>query len=236
MVEGDFETVVSHDLKEAEAYLDGVQSAFEAPSRRVIRDGRPAETILAVAEEQEASLIAMSTHGRTGLSRWLFGSVAEEVLRSAPVPLLLTRSFPRPGADAIPRRILVPIDSGELSLLGVDPAIELATTFAAHVVLLHVMPDHPPYGEPVYPVREAFDRFRTAGLTVEPVLRRGDAAAEILSVARDQKVELIAMATHGRTGVSRFVEGSVAEKVTRGSDVPLLLVRVPSRAAEAKAG
>ena len=236
MVEGDYAAVASFDRREAEAYLDRIQSAFELPSRRRVREGRAAETILATAEDEGATLIAMSTHGRTGASRWLFGSVAEEVLRSAPVPLLLTRSFPAAGAEAVPRRILVPIEPGDVSLGVIGPAIDLATVFGAHVVLLHVMPDGPAYGDPVNPVREAFERFRTVGLTVEPVLRRGDAAAEILSVARDQRVELIAMATHGRTGVSRLVKGSVAEKVTRGADIPLLLVRVPFREPAARAG
>ncbi len=237
MVEGDLGRVAALDRKEAEEYLERMRSAIRAPARWVVREGRPAETILSTAEEARATLIAMSTHGRTGASRWLFGSVAEEVLRSAPVPLLLTRSFPAAGAGPIPKRILVPIEPGDVSLKVLDPAIELATVFGAHIVLLHVMPDGPAYGDPVNQVREAFERFRTAGLTVEPVLRRGDAAEEILSVARDQKVELIAMATHGRTGVSRLVAGSVAEKVTRGSQAPILLVRVPGRgAAEAQAG
>lgn len=234
MVEGDFARVAELDHKEAEAYLDVVQNALDAQGARTrvrIREGPAPAAILTVAEEEQASMIAMSTHGRTGAARWLFGSVAEEVLRSAPVPLLLARSFPAGGREALPRRMLVPVDPGDVSLEVIGPAVELATVFGAHALLLHVMPEGPAFGTPVVQMTEAFERFRTAGVTVEPILRRGDPAAEILSVARDQKADLVAMATHGRAGVSRMMFGSVAEKVLRKAEVPLLLVRGPRSAA-----
>jgi nucleotide-binding universal stress UspA family protein len=230
MVEGDFGRVAELDRKEAEAYLETVQNGLDAQGVRTrvrIREGPAPAVILTTAEEERATMIAMATHGRTGAARWLFGSVAEEVLRSAPVPLLLARSFPAAGRGELPKRILVPLDPGELSLEAVGPAAELAGVFGAHVVLLHVMPEGPAFGAPVVQITEAFERFRTAGLTVEPVLRRGDPAAEILSVVHDQKADLVAMATHGRAGVARMMFGSVAEKVLRKAEVPLLLVRGP---------
>lgn len=234
MVEGDITRITEMDRKEAESYLDVVLSALDARgtrARALIRGGSPAATILASAEEENATLIAMSTHGRTGAARWLFGSVAEEVLRSAPMPLLLARPF-REG-EPLPKRILVPVDPGDVSLEVLASAIELATVFGSHVMLLNVMPEGPAYGVPVPQITEAFERFRTAGVTVEPFLRKGDPAKEILSLARDQKADLIAMATHGRSGVSRMLFGSVAERVVRGATIPLLLVRGPRAVSEA---
>src|SRR4029077_7065486 len=84
---------------------------------------------------------------------------------------------------------------------------------------------------PTHEMRQAFERLREAGVPAEPVLKQGDAALQILETARELGVDLIAMTTHGRSGVSRWVMGSVAEKVLRASNVPLLLVRPAKRSA-----
>lgn len=80
--------------KEAEEYLEPVAAALRAKGVETswaIRRGRPADEIVAAARESGADLVAMATHGRTGLGRLLFGSVAEAVLRNAPVPVFMIR-------------------------------------------------------------------------------------------------------------------------------------------------
>jgi nucleotide-binding universal stress UspA family protein len=225
MVGGDVGRVMELDRRAAEEYLEGLrkaESAGEGSLRVRVREGPPAETILAVAREERATLIALSTHGRTGLRRLLFGSVAEQVLRESPIPVLLLRGQ---AAAPEPRKILLPVDPDDVSLEVVNAAIEVASTFGAHVVLLNVMKDALAYGPPVVQITRAFERFREAGVSVEPLLRRGDPADEILAAARDLSAGMIAIATHARRGLRRALVGSVAEKVLRHAEVPVLAIR-----------
>jgi nucleotide-binding universal stress UspA family protein len=204
----------------------------------VVRNGNPADVILEVAAEEKATLVTMSTHGRSGMARWSYGSVTEKVLRASHVPVLAVRSFAggqRAQADErCFRKILVPISCDDHSLGVVGPALEFAKLFGSHVVVLHVS-EGPNCFIPVPQMTAAFERFRAGGVTVEPLLRQGDPAAEILDVCETQGSDLIAMTTHGRAGVSRWMLGSVAEKVLRGAAVPVLVVR-PAKAATSKNG
>jgi nucleotide-binding universal stress UspA family protein len=201
--------------------------------RHIVRVGDPAETLLEIARDERVSLISMSTHGRTGIPRWVFGSMAEKMLRASPVPLLLVRSF-RPdregkpvsaAAESRPARILVPIGAGESSQEVIPAAMELARAFGAHLLVLNVCEGHPQCCVPVPELTRAHEKFREAGLTAEPLMRRGDPAEQILEACRQHSADLIAMSTHGRAGVRRWMLGSVAEKVLRHATVPMLVVR-----------
>jgi len=224
------EAVELPDILRAQAakYLDGVAQTLSSQGARVrtvARVGDAAEVVLDVAAEEKASLIAMSTHGRSGIARWAFGSVAEKVLRSSRVPVLAVRSFPAtPTAELSLKHILLPLEASAISREAVGPALELATLFRSRVTLLHVC-DGPACTVPVPDMTVAYERFREHGIDVEPVMKQGDPALQILDVARDLNVDLIAMTTHGRSGVSRWTLGSVAEKVLRAAEAPLLLVR-----------
>jgi nucleotide-binding universal stress UspA family protein len=218
------------DILRAQAarYLDGVArtlSSQGARVRTVARIGSAAEVVLDVAAEEKASLIMMSTHGRSGIARWIRGSVTEKVLRSSRVPVLAVRSFPAaPAPELSLKHILVPLEATDISREVVGPALELATLFKSRVTLLHVC-DGPACSVPVPDLVLAYERFHERGIEVEPVMKQGDPALQILDTARDLKADLIAMTTHGRAGVSRWALGSVAEKVLRAAEVPLLLVR-----------
>jgi len=218
--------------------LEGVASTLASQGARVrtfVRKGNPAEVILDIAAEEKATLIALSTHGRSGISRWTLGSVAEKIIRASRVPVLALRSTPGTGegmahsgaAELSLKRILVPLEASDLSEKIVAPTIELASLFGAHVALLHVC-QGPECAVPVPQMTHAFERFREAGVSVEPVMRMGDAAVAILEACREWKADLVAMTTHARTGLSRWMLGSVTEKVLHASTVPLLIVR-PSR-------
>lgn len=223
------EAVELPDILRAQAsrYLGGVAKALGAQGARVrtlARAGDAAAVVLDVAAEEKATLVAMSTHGRTGLARWVRGSVAEKVLRASGVPLLALRSFPAPAGELSLRRVLLPVEATELSLEVVGPAIELAKLFGASVTLLHVC-EGAACSLPVPELKRAYERFRAAGVEVQPVMKLGEPAAEILEAARELKADLIAMTTHGRAGISRWALGSVAEKVLRSAEAPLLVVR-----------
>ena len=206
-------------------------------ARGIVEQGLAAATILEVALKERASLIAMTTHGRSGLPRWAFGSVAEKVLRASPIPVLAVRSFrPGPGRalsrgrlQEIPfRNILVPVDGREASLSVLPSVLDVARPVDAHVTLLCV---HEPtdlegrWDSPDAPAAEAREILVKACIPVTTEVRRGDPGLEILKAADDLSVDLIAMSTHGRSGPSRWVLGSVTEKVLRGSTAPMLVAR-----------
>lgn len=231
------------DLKsEAERYVGALTKQLVAEgvkARGFVRVGGEAAGILDVAKEEKASLIAMATHGRTGLSRFVFGSVAEKVLRASEVPVLLVRSYRTAavGADRTPvqeipfRKILFPVDGSEASLAVLPQIRDFAKSVGASVIVLGIIDPtregSSTEGEPL--VRLASKTLAEAGIPVDPVVRLGDPASEILDASVRHDIDLIAMSTHGRSGISRWVFGSVTEKVLRGATVPLLVLR--SRAA-----
>ena len=216
-------------------YLRQVTGRLVSEGLRVrskVVEGFPAAQILEVADKEKATLIAMSTHGRTGLSRWVFGSVTEKVLRASPIPVLAIPSFVGMGGDAFLRgakelpfqKIVAPIAAADLSLEVLSPLAELARVFGSTVYLVNVC-EGVECTVPVHQMRMAYERLRNAGVTAEPLVKQGDPAVQILETCREKGADLIAMTTHGRSGVPRWLMGSVAEKVLWASNVPLLVVR-----------
>jgi nucleotide-binding universal stress UspA family protein len=208
--------------------------------RSIVRMGEAADVILDVLDEEHASLVVMSTHGRSGLQRWALGSVTERVLQASPVPVLAVRSFlesggPAPRAELDLKKILVPVDSTTMSLEIVAPAIELAQLFGSTVSLLHVC-QGPACAVPVPELLVAYDQFRAGGVPLEPVLKQGDPAQQILEACRELEAGLIAMTTHSRTGIVRWRMGGVTDKLLRAARVPLLILRPATLKGEAAPG
>ena len=202
------------------------------------RDGAPAEEILRAAEEIGADLIAMGTHGRTGLSRIRAGSVAETVLREARCPVLALRStdsVKEPARDV--RVILAAIDFSDDSEDAARVARSIAAHLGARLVLLYVapmdvvVPGVVPMVFDLQPDRDSLAALKTQlegpdlKAPIEVVLRQGVAASEILSEAETMGCDLIVIGTHGRTGVVRLLMGSVAETVLRRASCPVLMIK-----------
>ncbi|MCO5166667.1 MAG: universal stress protein [Planctomycetes bacterium] len=203
----------------------------------------PAEHVVDTARDLGVDLIALSTHGRSGPSRWLRGSVAERVLRGATVPVYTANPQGLVMTDdAIVgwRRVLVPLDGSERATRVLPLAGRFALASDAEVVLLHIDEPEVPGVHPVPEVAamkaqrraeetlgQATEQLRRAGLERVRVLGRygGDPAHEVLEAAREVSADLIAIASHGRTGLARWRFGSVAEKVLRAAEAPLLIVR-----------
>ncbi len=149
------------------------------------------------------------------------------------------------------RRILCPTDFSEPSYVALEAAVELAEHFAAELVLVHVVTAVPVVPTPhagaaatTFDVGEYQSSLRRAGeqglrdlirervpegVVVRPLLLQGEAAREIVDAAADEAADLVVIATHGRTGWRRLVFGSVAEKVVRLADTPVLTIRDPGR-------
>ncbi|HLY74658.1 MAG TPA: universal stress protein [Planctomycetota bacterium] len=239
------------EREQAERYIDELIRKFSGRGARVggrVLAGPIAPSILKVCEKEKATLIAMTTHGRAGLPRWLLGSVAEKVVRASSVPVLLVRSF-QPGGEEVPpataetipfRKILVPTDGSRASATVVDPATEFAQLFDSEILVVHaeypfILPGPELASFPAPALTRAEDddttaavaeAFRDAGIRVTRRTELGDAASVILDQSKSAGIDLIAMATHGRSGLSRWVLGSVAEQVLRHGAIPLLLVPV----------
>jgi nucleotide-binding universal stress UspA family protein len=241
---------VQRDLIE---YLRVVAKRLEPVAADVwlaVRYGHPADEILAFVADVGADLIAMSTHGRSGISRWVFGSVADRVLRRATCPVLLVR--PDGGTIATPvpyRHILVPLDGSELAeqivpytkalvcpnqtrvyLVSVltmgltDRTVTLLTSYPPGLQLTTTTPEYAQVQLQTYQ-RSVAAVLREQGAVVHTAVRRGSPADGILAYAAEIEADLIAMTTHGSSGASRWVYGNVAGKVLQGANTPVLLVR-----------
>jgi nucleotide-binding universal stress UspA family protein len=206
----------------------------------LVGKGAPAEVILRTAGEVNADMIALGTHGRTGLRRVLAGSVAEAVLRRAPCPVLALSPRERPGGGRV-RSILHPTDFSARAEAALRAARALARDLGARLILLHVMPvEVVVYGTIPVPldvpaVNDSLESLRNGvdgpdlKYPVETRLAQGDAAAVILRVAEEAGCGMIVMGTHGRTGLGRLLMGSAAESVLRAATCPVLVVKAPHR-------
>jgi nucleotide-binding universal stress UspA family protein len=205
-----------------------------------VRVGAPAATIVAVAAERHARMIAMATHGYSGLTRWALGSVADAVLHTTSVPVLLVRgNAPLPKHAPALKRIVVPLNGSELARQALPPAIELADFARAEVVVVQaIVPSIEEYLSAASPVAELRDNLRAQALheyelhvggdhpaAVTSAVLVGHAAQAIAEEVDWRRADLIVMATHGYSGLRRLVHGSVADQLLHATTTPLLLVR-----------
>ncbi|MGE0712628.1 MAG: universal stress protein [Planctomycetota bacterium] len=204
--------------------------------------GDPAERINSKAKELEADLIALATHGRSGPSLWWSGSVTEEVLRWAQVPVLVTSAAQETHAASEGfKHVLVPLDGSERAARILPQVRGFALLYGARVTLLRVgvQPAVPPLEIPLSTVelpslREALlGEARAhvpdlAGVKAEAQVVFADTAADgILDLVEAGGIDLVALGSHGRTGLDRLLFGSTAEAVARSCKVPILVWRDP---------
>jgi nucleotide-binding universal stress UspA family protein len=203
------------------------------------------EAIIGAAADLPADLIVMSTHGRGGLGRWLYGSVADQVLSQADVPVLLvSAAFQRQWPTDHPLKFLVPLDGSDLSEAALGPARILSHTLGASLLLLRVAehdddldwrfdPEHlairrvkPTEIEAAQQyLQELAERPSPANSAIDVLVDAGDPPAVIATTAAREGIDLIVMATHGRTGLARLTMGSVATTTLQRAHVPILFVR-----------
>jgi nucleotide-binding universal stress UspA family protein len=236
-------------------YLNGLRERLVSTAAPPItytttaEDGPIAHTLARAAVEGNADLIVMTTHGRGGLARLWLGSVADDLIRSSPVPILALRldeaslDFDQPQMF---KQILIPLDGSTLAEGILEYILALGTLMQAEYILLQIVQ---PFTLPVgarFPAPTGRDaavtlrrqraaqayltrlarKLRATGARVRTRVRIAEGPAPaILAYARRHDVDLIAMSTHGHGGLRRLVLGSVADKVLRGANVPILLYR-----------
>ena len=236
-------------LQKAEATLRGDQPQ----ARLEVTRGNPTVEILRVAAEQGIELIAMTTHGRGALGRWVFGSVADRVARSSPVPMLLVRPSEGEPRSVTIRRLVVPLDGSALA----EEVLPTAQALAKHlgvpihlITVIDVMRLIPTELGPVVAfdatvyedtlsqldagaralLDDVSERLERQGLPTSSEVAHGSPFMTIADAVHDG--DLIVMTCHGRSGVRRWLLGSVAEKLVREAPVPVVLVPVSARQPE----
>jgi len=192
--------------------------------------GNPAQAIVDLAAFHDAGLIVMATHGRSGLGRWLYGSVADQVIRKSHVPVLLVPIMCEPEwPQDQTRRVLVALDGSPLAEEILGPAGLVADALHAELMLVRVVPPKDDHQDAVAAAHAYLEtvagRLREQGERVRVLALEGHAPEKIASLAREMDARIIAMATHGRGGAARYMLGSVATETLHRSTTPLLVFR-----------
>jgi nucleotide-binding universal stress UspA family protein len=236
---------------DAERYLERVRQSLELdrPVHTRTLLGHTSDSILAATEAYQADLVVMTSHGKSGIDRWLLGSVAESFARRSTCPVLVLRRGDE-YAPPLGKKILVPLDGSELAEGVLPLAMAMAKRADGEVVLLR---SHAPSllrsyefaGHDMYPHAEDAKTGESAPVVAKEYLAEREeqlqknfikarvssrfsvdyAPEAILRTAEEEKVDLIAMTSHGATGIAKWVFGSVAEKILRHADCPILLLK-----------
>ena len=235
--------------REAQDYLHPIAGELRLQGVRVdIRaiTAHPDQGILWTLADEHADLVVMTTHGRTGVGRFIYGSVAEAVLTQSHVPVLLVRaaSLVQPSLDPGRDGLLVPLDGSAVAEAVLPYAVEMARVLDATLILVRAVPlpslltperlVEPALGNEIFKMelQEAEDylgrlarKLRQDGRRVLTYVETGGVASTILRKSDELNTVFILMATHGRSGMDRLFFGSVAMEVLRRGDHPVMLVR-----------
>jgi nucleotide-binding universal stress UspA family protein len=233
----------------AAGYLDTLARELRDAGLKVttrVAWGRPSEMIRQIADEASADLIVMTTHGRSGIARWLIGSVADNVLRTTQRPLLLVRAQEERLAPLNVRSILVPLDGSRLAESSLTFVKGLARQLSARVILERVIvpptmlyaEQYIPSSAPILEDLEADarnyleterERVESEDINVMISVDDGFPVETIINAAERFGADVIVLTSHGRTGPARTILGSVTDGLVRQSNRPCLVI--PARAA-----
>jgi nucleotide-binding universal stress UspA family protein len=231
-------------------YLEKVAALFPKPTPVNCRreQGKAAEVILDRASADRGALIAMATHGQSGGQRWLLGQVAQKVLQASVNPLLLIRPDNKTPPNGAVRmsRIIVPLDGSHLAEKIFPHVVYVATRLKLAVVLIrtYTLPtsgyfiaagltpsDVKELGEKIKGDVTSYLQAKVKELTAQGVgevsftLTEGKGPEEIIDLAQKTSDNLVAMSSHGRSGIDRWVMGSVTDRVVSYSGDPVLIIR-----------
>lgn len=246
-LERHFPALASDLAKAAEKYYGDYLSRVARKAEPLtvvgeVRSGRPSEQILAYATEKGARFIVMSTHGRSGVSRWWYGSVADRIVHTSPIPVVVVgpNALRDGGAYSI-RHVATPLDGSALSESAIPTAVELAAALGARLTLVRAVR----WAAQAYPytLPEAYvpqlDAELEAGaqaylqavrggidttVPIDTSVVRGAVAESLMDFCEREAVDLVVMSTHGRSGLARATLGSVADRLLHGP-CPVALIR-----------
>ncbi len=241
-------------LEPTRARLESAGHSVSVTAQR----GAAADVIMAIAGAEPTALVVMSTHGRSGISRWVMGSVTDKVLHTIPNPMLIVRAnvLGPASPESSLKSVVVPLDGSATSELAIPHAMSVAGALSASITVLRVTPTEAHYRHQlslITPEMGAIPNFESAepdqlvgedadeadgyladvsnrmaidhahGVVTEHQLN--DNVAQTIIDQASAQPSLVAMTTHGRSGVGRMVLGSVTDRVVRHSNLPVLVIR-----------
>jgi nucleotide-binding universal stress UspA family protein len=217
-------------LDHAETVLERIENDLHGQgihANRTACTAEPVATIMEMAQSIQVDLIAMATSRSSDVDRWLNGSTSDDVMRHVSVPILLVPAAAvHAWPDGTRLSILVALDGSTLAERVLEPAGVLARVLDAEIVLIRIVdgPERLPAAPESTYLEAVARKLRGQGLVVRTRLAAGHPSTAIARVADEEGVHLIAMATHGRVGLTRLVFGSIATATLQHANVPLLLV------------
>jgi nucleotide-binding universal stress UspA family protein len=227
---------------------------------RLVAEGEPDEGIVDAAEQRGVDIIAMASHGRGAIGRAIFGSVADRVARTSPVPVLILRTphDDLPHGDVVVRRVVVPLDGSPLAEEALPVAASVARGIGAPIYVVRAV--DPASSLPVAPgalgptpvatseivdriyqeldaeasrtVSNAVAKLQKEGIETSGATLTGSPFSAISDITESD--DLLVLTSHGRSGVGRWLLGSVAEKLVREAPAPVLLVPAAERVEAAR--
>jgi nucleotide-binding universal stress UspA family protein len=239
------DTVWADKINSGKTYLDAVARSFEgARVQCVVEKGKAEDVVIDRAAADKNTLIVMATHGRSGIQRWLLGSVADKVLHGAPNHMFLVRATEQGKTDgeAALKTVVVPLDGSALAEQVLPHVVDLAKKMALKVAFFraYALPasvtgdEFGTYMEELINQIESdareylaakVDEAKRNGLNdAVSAVKFGYGADEIISLARETPDNFVAMCTHGRSGVKRFALGSITDRVVRHCGDPVLII------------
>jgi nucleotide-binding universal stress UspA family protein len=238
---------VGHGLEREGEYLAGLRADNDGTQVNIntkVIEGDAAGIIVDTATVLDVDLIVMTTHGYSGFTRWMLGSVAERVLRGAPCPVLVIRS-----AEGL-RKAIITLDGSRLAEQALGPGLEIANLLECETILLRVDQQ-----DTLSSVEMGFLEVASSELCQEitqddadrvtfyldcvaeklnrqkhplqTAVVKGKPAECILEFIEEQQIDLVSIATHGYSGLKRWAYGSVTEKILRKANCAMLVVRPP---------
>ena len=230
-------------VAKANDYLQGIVQSLRDTTpdvRCAVRQGPAAKAIADYVGEVDIQQIVMATHGYSGLKRLTHGSVAEHVLQNATVPVLMVRGCNLDQAGTREpitcRRVLVPLDGSKRAEQILPPVSRMAKPLGCEMILFQVVPvfmfeTSSQAAERMVKkyLNQVADRLTEQGIKASVATGTGMVAESIVRFAATNQVDLIAMSTHGRTGISRWALGSAAAQVLHAGQTPVLLTRAATQ-------
>ena len=240
-----FDPVPLHWVKpEHGVYLDRLTSSFHGHALEYLEsigaslrnlgvevscsahEGDPAFVIVTEAQKEPNTLIAIASHGRSGITRWALGSVMDKVLHATTNPMLVVRSRDNqmPTDDLGLKSVIIPLDGSALAEESLPDVVALTKALGLKAILVRVTPHFE--AESLSYLHKIGEDLRIAGVpTEEERLLHGQPADSIVDFAQEVEDNLVAMTTHGHSGLGRWLLGSVTDRVVQHSGDPVLVVR-----------
>ena len=223
-------------------FRDGIDVQTE------VTTGTPSNVILQYADENDIDLLVMGTHGRSGVKRYLLGSVAESVVRRSDPPVITVRTTDQPQVVDGYDDILVPTDGSTHAGLAAEHGIEIAKRFDARIHAVHIVDIRALSGTPDAVVSASFsqqltahgeevtesvaERARATGLDVTTTVQQGMPSSTLLSYVQEHDIDLVTMGSAGRTGLDRYLIGSTTNRIIRQSEAPVLSISAKNNQAD----